>query len=405
MHLTDDARGMRDDLVGLRRRLHRNPEVGVDLPRTQEQVLDALRGLPLEITTGSSTTSVTAVLRGQARSAPEPTTVLLRADMDALPVEEQTGADFAARNGAMHACGHDLHTTALIGAARLLSQHRDRLGGDVVLMFQPGEEGWNGAGKMIDEGVLDAAGRRADHAYGMHVFSNQVPSGLFVSKPGPMLSASHGLDVTVRGAGGHGSAPHSAKDPVVAAAEMITSLQTMVTRHFDIFDPVVITVGVLRAGSRRNVIPDTATFEATVRRFSAESEDRLDAAIRRVLHGVALAHGVEVDIDFHAEYPLTVNNPDEVAFSRQVIQEVLGEQRYHELDRPHSGSEDFSRVLGAVPGAFIGLGACMPGAEPATAPMNHSPRAQFSEHVLTDAAAVYAALAIERLAVATGASS
>lgn len=170
------------------------------------------------------------VLRGGRRDANRPKTVLLRADMDALPIGEQTDEDFASRNGAMHACGHDLHTAALVGAAHLLAAHRDGIAGDVVFMFQPGEEGWDGAQAMIAEGVLDAAGRRVDFAYGMHVLSNTMPAGVFCSKPGPMLSASHTLSVTVRGAGGHGSAPHSAKDPVVAAAEMITSLQTMVTR-------------------------------------------------------------------------------------------------------------------------------------------------------------------------------
>ncbi|GAA4475891.1 M20 family metallopeptidase [Rhodococcus olei] len=403
MDLKDDAVQMRDELVALRRALHREPEIGLDLPRTQERVLEALQGLPLEISTGSSTTSVTAVLRGGQRDAAEPTTVLLRADMDALPVDERTGTDFASRNGAMHACGHDLHTTALVGAAHLLSRHRDHVAGDVVLMFQPGEEGFDGAGTMIAEGVLDAAGRRADYAYGMHVFANQLPAGMFASRPGPMLSASHRLDVTVRGAGGHGSAPHTAKDPVVAAAEMITSLQTMVTRSVDIFDPVVITIGVLRAGTRRNIIPDTATFEATVRLYSAASEELLNTTIRRVLEGVALAHGVEVDVDFRPQYPVTVNNADEVAFGERVIRDVIGEQWYRELDRPSSGSEDFSRVLDAVPGAFIGLGACMPGIDPAAAPMNHSPRAEFFDGVLPDAAAVYSALAVERLAHVTGA--
>src|SRR3954466_11716237 len=240
--LRDDAREMQDELVELRHALHRRPEVGLQLPQTQETVLQALDGLGLEVSTGTELSSVTAVLRG-GRPGPA---VLLRGDMDALPVQEENGLDFRSEiDGVMHACGHDLHTAMLVGAARLLAAHRDALAGDVVFMFQPGEEGWNGAGTMIAEGVLDAAGRRADHAYALHVFSNLLPAGVVASRPGVVLSASHAPDVTGRGAGGPGSNPHTARDPIVAAAEMITSLQTMVTRSFDIFDPVVITVGVV----------------------------------------------------------------------------------------------------------------------------------------------------------------
>ncbi len=397
MDLHDDARSITGDLIELRRRLHRAPEIGLDLPRTQELVLAELEGLGLEISTGTATTSVTGVLRGGARDEADPRTVLLRADMDALPVGEETGLDFAATNGAMHACGHDLHTAGLVGAARLLAQHRDRLRGDVVLMFQPGEEGWDGAGVMIEEGVLDAAGRRADAAYGMHVFSAMYPHGQFTSRHGTMMSASHALHVTVRGAGGHGSQPHRGRDPIAAMAAMITSLQTMVTRRFDIFDPVVLTVGRVEGGTRRNIIPDTASFEATVRRFSEENAARLQESIADTLHGVARAHGVEVDIDYHGEYPLTINTDAEVDFAADVVRHVVGEARYQDMAVPISGSEDFSRVIDAVPGAFIALGAVLPGLDPATAPTNHSPRADFDPAVLPDAAAVYAALAVRRL--------
>ncbi|WP_032405155.1 M20 metallopeptidase family protein [Rhodococcoides fascians] len=397
MNLPDDADAMAGDLVQLRRSLHRTPEVGLDLPRTQEMVLDGLAGLPLEIHMGTATTSVTAVLRGTARTGTAVPTVLLRADMDALPVVEQTGLDFAAQNGAMHGCGHDLHTAALVGAAQLLSRHRDRVAGDVVLMFQPGEEGWDGAAAMIDEGVLDASGRRADAAYGLHVFSSQQRNGTFFSRPGTLLAASYRLSVTVRGEGGHGSSPSTARDPVTAMAEMITSMQTMVTRTFDVFDPVVVTVAHVRAGVRHNIIPDDATFEATVRCYSARTYDAVPTALRRVLEGVATAHRVDVDVSVTAEFPMTVNDIDETGFGAATIAELLGEERYETAAHPLSGSEDFSYVLQEVPGAFIGLGACMPDNDPADAPMNHSPRAEFDDSVLVDAATVYAGLAIARL--------
>lgn len=402
MDLHDDARSMADDLTQLRSELHQQPEVGLDLPRTQEKVLRELDGLGLEISTGTGTTSVTAVLRGGARDAEDPRTVLLRADMDALPISEESGLDFASTNGSMHACGHDLHTSSLIGGARLLAQHRDRLRGDVVLMFQPGEEGWDGAGVMIKEGILDAAGRRADAAYGTHVFSNTFPAFQFSSRPGPLMAASHGLFVTVRGRGGHGSTPHRGRDPIAAMAEMITALQTMVTRRFDVFDPVVLTVGMVEGGSRRNIIPDEARFEATVRRFSEASAVKLREGIQDTLYGVARAHGVEVDVEYGDEYPLTVNDAAEVDFAAGVVREVLGQDRYDELPFPITGSEDFSRVLAAVPGAFVFIGATLPGHDPETAPSNHSPRADFDPGVLPDAAAIYAELAVRKLEALAG---
>lgn len=397
MHLLDDATEIAGDLARLRHDLHIDPEIGLHLPRTQEKVLEALSGLPLEIATGNRTTSITAVLRGTAASA-GPATVLLRADMDALPVQEKTGLEFSSKvDGVMHACGHDLHTSMLVGAARLLAHHRDRLHGDVVFMFQPGEEGWDGASVMVDEGVLDAAGRRVDAAYALHVFSAVQPHGLFATRPGPMLAASDGLAVTVHGAGGHGSAPHLAKDPVTAVAEMVTSLQTMVTRQFDVFDPVVVTVGSLHAGTRRNVIPEEATFEATVRTFSEGARERMMTAVPRLLEGIAAAHGVDVHVSYNPEYPLTVNDVAETEFAQGTLEDVFGGERHAQLTHPFSGSEDFSRVLDLVPGSFIGLGAIPVGADPGTAAFNHSPHAQYDDAVLPDGTALYAELAARRL--------
>lgn len=402
MTLLDDATEMSDELTRLRRDLHREPEIGLQLPRTQDRVLAALDGLPLEISLGTSTTSVTAVLRGGTRTKGDAPAILLRGDMDALPIQEQATVDFRSRvDGAMHACGHDLHTAMLVGAARLLAEQRDRLAGDVVLMFQPGEEGWDGASHMVREGVLDASGRRVDAAYGLHVFSSLEPTGLFRTKPGPMLAASDGLFVEVHGAGGHGSAPHLAKDPVQAVAEMVTALQTFVTREIDIFDPAVITVGRLEAGTRRNVIPETASFEATVRSFSARTHDRLSTALPRLLEGIAHAHGVEVAVHLEPEYPVTVNDVDETSFAAATIEEVFGEGRGEELATPLGGSEDFSRVLDEVPGSFVGLGASPPGQDPATAPYNHSPWAVFDDSVLPDGSALLAELATRRLTSAT----
>lgn len=404
MTIASDAKQLRDDIVRLRHDLHREPEIGLQLPRTQEKVLKALDGLPYEITLGKETTSVTAVLRGgAAHASAEKPVVLLRADMDGLPVQERTGVDYTSRvDNAMHACGHDLHTSMLAGAATLLAERRDQLAGDVILMFQPGEEGFDGASYMIKEGVLDAAGRRADTAYGMHVFSSLEPHGQFVTKPGVMLSSSDGLVVTVLGAGGHGSAPHSAKDPVTAAAEMVTALQVMVTRQFNMFDPVVLTVGVLHAGTKRNVIPETARIEATIRTFSEESRRKMMEAVPRLLHGIAAAHGLEADVHYQEEYPLTINDEDQTTTAEKVIAGMFGESRHTRMATPLSGSEDFSRVLAEVPGTFVGLSAVAPGADHTTSPFNHSPYALFDDGVLTDGAALYAELAVSRIAALAG---
>lgn len=407
MTIAADARELQPDIIRFRHELHQEPEIGLHLPRTQEKVLKALEGLPYEITLGESTTSVTAVLRGgAAHASTEKPAVLLRADMDGLPVQERSGVDYTSTvDGAMHACGHDLHTAMLAGAATLLAERREQLAGDVVLMFQPGEEGFDGAGHMIREGVLDAAGRRVDTAYGMHVFSAMEPHGKFCTKNGVMLSASDGLVVTVLGAGGHGSAPHAAKDPVTAAAEMVTALQVMVTRQFNMFDPVVLTVGLLQAGTKRNVIPESARIEATIRTFSEESRRRMMDAAPRLLRGIAAAHGVEVDVDYQEEYPLTVNDDDETTTAEKVIAGMFGESRLTRMATPMSGSEDFSRVLAEVPGTFVGLSAVAPGADHTASPFNHSPYATFDDGVLADGAALYAELAVSRIAALAAASA
>jgi amidohydrolase len=407
MSIAADAKELQGEIARFRHELHREPEIGLDLPRTQEKVLKELDGLPYEITLGESTTSVTAVLRGGApHASSRKPAVLLRADMDGLPVQERTGVDYTSRiDGAMHACGHDLHTSMLAGAARLLADRRDQLAGDVVLMFQPGEEGFDGASHMIREGVLDAAGRRADAAYAMHVFSALEPYAQFCTKPGVILSASDGLFVTVLGAGGHGSAPHSAKDPVTAIAEMVTALQVMITRQFNMFDPVVLTVGLLQAGTKRNVIPESARFEATIRTFSDESRERMMTAIPVLLKGIAAAHGLEVDVDYRSEYPLSVTDEDETHTAEKTIRDLFGDSRLTRWATPLSGSEDFSRVMAEVPGTFIGLSAVAPGADHTSTPFNHSPYATFDDGVLSDGAALYAELAVSRIAALAAAGN
>ncbi|HWG24221.1 MAG TPA: M20 family metallopeptidase [Actinospica sp.] len=391
--MRNDSRALQGDLVDLRRRLHREPELGLSLPRTQEKVLRALDGLPLEITLGESTSGVTAVLRGE-RPGP---TVLLRGDMDALPVAERTGLDFAASDGRMHACGHDLHTSMLVGAAHLLSARTARLAGDVVLMFQPGEEGHDGAAHMLREGVLTASGERPVAAYALHVASAGQPHGVFRTRRGPFFAACDTATVVVRGAGGHGSTPHLARDPIPAACEMVLALQTLVTRGFDIHDPVVVTVGSIHAGSQANVIPHEARFEATVRTYSDAVRARAKDGIVRIVRGIGAAHGLQTDINYESGYPVTVNDDAEAEFAAGTVAELHGEERFSWSDNPLQASEDFSHILHEIPGAMITLGACPPDAAPSHAPYNHSPLAVFDDAVLADGAALYAELALRRL--------
>jgi amidohydrolase len=393
--LMADARDMAPDLSALRRALHQAPEQGLELPRTQAIVLDALAGLDLEISTGRSLSSVTAVLRGD-RPGPA---VLLRGDMDALPVEEQSGEPFSSEHpGVMHACGHDLHVAGLVGAARLLAARRDGIAGSVVLMFQPGEEGHHGARAMIDEGVLDAAGERVVAAYGVHVVSSMLPAGLVSARGGTLMAAADQMYVVVHGRGGHGSAPHRAADPVTVAAEIVLALQVAVTRQFDAHDPVVVTVGRLSAGTIDNVIPDTAELDATVRTFSPEQHREIPERLTRVVEHLAAAHGLTAEVTYVRGYPVTVNDPAEVDRAARVARSLSGPGAFATLPRPVSGAEDFSYVLEQVPGAFLFVGATPAGEDPETAPYNHAAQARFDESSLPVSAALLACLALDRLA-------
>ena len=392
-NLLTQAQEIQDDLATLRHRLHEEPEIGLHLPKTQAKIVAALEGLGLEVTTGKELSSVTAVLRGSKSDK----TVLLRADMDALPVTELADLPFKSKiDGAMHACGHDLHVAMLIGAARLLVKNKSQLNGDVVFMFQPGEEGFDGAGYMIKEGVLTASGRKADATYGIHVMASAVPAGTFTTKGGTMMASSDELHVTVVGMGGHGSQPHTAKDPIPVAAEMVSALQLLITRSFSAFDPVVITVGQFHAGTKANIIPDTAEFQATIRTFSAENRVRIQAEAVRLCQSIAEAYGLKADVKVVGQYPVTVNNEVHASFVGKVAADLFGAESYIEMPNPIAGAEDYSRVLEAVPGSYVFLGASVD-EDFTKSEVNHSPRAQFDESVLYRGTALLSELAVRSL--------
>lgn len=393
MTLRDDAARLQPELVELRRRLHRIPEPGFDLPLTQRAVLDAIDGLGLEITTGSDLSSVTGVLRG----ATDGPSVLLRGDMDALAIVEETGLDYASTNGAMHACGHDLHVAGLVGAARLLAARRDRIAGSVVFMFQPGEEAGGGAPLMIRDGVLDAAGTRVEAAYGIHVGPGE--RGTFQLKAGTIMAGANVLRVRVHGRGGHGSRPQQAVDPVPVVAELILALQAWVTRRVDVFDPVVLSVTTLYAGEIVNVIPEDAGFAATLRTLSEASIAQAQAELPPLIERIAAAHGCTADVEVIIGYPVTVNAAAETAAAAAVLRSEFGVDRVEEITAPWMASEDFSFVLREVPGAFLFLCATPPDVDPDDIPMNHSPRARFDDAVLGDQAAALAVLAWRHVGV------
>ena len=388
--LLEAAREIYPQTVELRRALHRRPEQGLHLPETRRTVLEALEGLPLEITRHRTTSGVAAVLRG-GRPGP---TIILRGDMDALPLQEDTGLPFASEKpGSMHACGHDLHTAMLAGAARLLSGMRDELSGSVIFMFQPGEEGYFGARYMLEEGVLDTAGDRPTGAFAVHVVS-WFPSGTFHHRPGPQMASADRFEVTVRGKGGHASAPHLSRDPVPAAAEMVSAFQTAVTRRVNVFDPGVITVTLLDAGTTHNIIPETARLMGTIRALSEATREELRSAVRRVAQNAAAAHLVEAEVEIERGYGVTLNDPACTEFVDSVAKSALGGGRVEILEAPSMGGEDWSYVLREVPGVMTYLGACPPGMAPEEAPSNHSNRVVFHEEAMIYGMALHAAVAL-----------
>jgi amidohydrolase len=386
------ARAVQPRVLELRRAMHARPEIGLQLPATQVLIAEELQRLGLAPRLGTTTTSVTAIVDG-GRPGP---TVLLRADMDALPLREDTGLPFASGvDGAMHACGHDTHVAMLLGAAALLVERRAELTGRVLLMFQPGEEGYHGARFMLEEGLLDDIGEVVG-AYGLHI-SARYRTGTVRARRGAMMAAGDTIVITVRGRGGHASTPHLAADPVVVAAEIIVALQTMVTRTIHAFDPAVLTIAQVVAGTTTNIIPETATISGTARTVSAETRELVRAGIRRVAEGIAAAHGVGVEIELTPGYPVTVNHDEHADLLLDVAREVAGAEAALPLDHPVMGAEDFSYVLQRVPGAFAFLGATPAGQDPLSAAQNHSNRVVFDEAALPVGIAVYAGAALRKL--------
>ncbi len=395
--LLDEARAIAGDIVSLRRAIHAEPELGLDTPKTREKVRAALSDLPLEWRESATTSGLVATLKGGAGSG---RSVLLRGDMDALPMPEETGLEFASTiAGAMHACGHDTHTAMLAGAARLLCARADRLSGEVRFMFQPGEEGFHGARHMLDEGLLGGAGHGPlpEAAFALHIMPN-AQHGLVAGRAGALMASADQFDIVIEGRGGHAAMPHTALDPVPIACEVVTALQTLVARQFDAADPVVATVARIEAGTAHNVIADFATLKGTLRSLSPRHRTKLHAALTQLATGIAAAHGASARVEITPGFPVTLCDPRAVDMGEAVTGALFGEQSWRRLDQPIMGAEDFSYVLEQVPGAMFFLGVAHEGVDWHKCPSIHSPRMMVDEAALPRGAALLAGLAEQFLA-------
>jgi hippurate hydrolase len=381
-----------EQTVALRRAIHSDPELGLHCPRTTAKLKAALAGLPLEIRDSTSTTGFVAVLRGGRPGR----TVLLRGDMDALPIVEETGLEFASTvPGNMHACGHDTHSAMLASAARILSAQAASLAGTVVFMFQPGEEGYHGARHMIADGLLSDP--RPDAAFALHIFPT-IAGGLVACRPGPLLASTDALRATIRGKGGHAAMPHDAIDPIPVACEIVAALQAFIARRTVFSDPAVLSITAIHAGSAYNVIPDEVQMKGTLRTLSDGMREAGKDAFRRIVEQVAAAHGCVGTAEIDQGYPATVNDPRAAAMVQDTAAGLFGADQFALMPTPIMGGEDFAYVLREIPGAMAFLGVAPPGEDAAGRAPIHNGKMTVHEDWLQRGVALHCALATRFLA-------
>ena len=384
---TDAGESLLAEAIRLRRSIHEEPELGLHCPKTTAKIRAALDGLPLEIREGPSTSGLMAILRGSDNGR----TVLLRGDMDALPLKEDTGLDYRSRTeGAMHACGHDTHVAMLVGAAKALSAQRDKLAGTVMFMFQPGEEGYHGARYMMEDGLLDDPA--PDAAFALHISPN-MPRGMFGSRHGSLLASADRVEITLTGRGGHASQPHDALDPIPVACEIVTALQSFVTRRISVFNPAVITIARITAGTTNNVIPETAELEGTIRTLSEHTRQAAHEGIERVARNIAAAHGAKAEVDIIRGFPVTVNDNRIVDLAEATAKSLFGEDVWMSMPNPVMGAEDFAYVLQKTPGAMAFLGGAPEGGDYRTCCALHSNRMVLDETVMARGVAMHCGFA------------
>jgi amidohydrolase len=377
-----------DDMTAWRRDLHAHPELGFQEHRTSAVVQEKLQSFGLdEVVTGLARTGVVGVIRGRGNSD---RAIGLRADMDALPILEETELPYKSlKPGLMHACGHDGHTTMLLGAARYLAETRN-FDGTVYVIFQPAEEGGGGGDLMVQEGLFERFPMQ--QIFGLHNWPT-LRAGTFAWRNGPIMAATAHIEITVTGKGAHGAKPNEGIDPILVAAHIVTALQSLVARNMEPTEAGVITIGHIAAGNAPNVIPERATMTGTARWFSPEVGDLLDTGVHRVATGIAAGFEARAEVSFRRAYPATVNDEEATVMTRAAASKVVGEARVEHKARPTMGAEDFSFMLNAKQGSYILLGAGR-GADDAGV---HHPRYDFNDEILPVGASYWATLAEQLL--------
>ena len=377
------------ELVRLRRHFHENPELGFGEFRTSTHIADLMEGLGLEVRRSVAQTGVVALLRGGKPGK----TVAIRADIDALPVQELNDVPYKSKTpGKMHACGHDVHITAAIGAAMLLAQHRESLAGNVKFLFQPAEEGPGGAEPMIQDGALENP--RVDAIIGGHVWGS-LDSGVVEVLPGPIMASSDIIRLTIHGKGGHAAQPHTTIDPIVIGSEIVGALQKIVSRQTDPTEAAVISICLFRAGDTFNVIPNSAYLEGTVRTLNNTLRQEIPKKIESVIRGITEPYGATYELDYYFGYPVTVNDPGITESVRQSAAKILGAENVRTAARASMGAEDFAYFLLAVPGTYIRVGV-RNAAKGITHDMHH-PQFDVDEDVLASLPVIYAQAALDLL--------
>jgi amidohydrolase len=372
-----------EETVAIRRDLHAHPELAFEETRTAGIVAERLRALGLDVHTAIGGTGVVGVLTG---AQPGPT-IMLRADMDALPMPEENDVAYVSRNaGVTHACGHDAHVAMLLGAAAILRDRASEVHGRVAFVFQPAEEGGGGARAMLDDGLI--ARFAIERAYGMHI-ANILPSGVLGLRPGPLMAAVDSFDLVVEGVGGHGAMPHRSVDPVVVAADVVGALQRIVSREIDPLEPAVVTIGAINGGTTYNVIPPRVALKGTVRTFTAVARDSMEARVRRIAEHTCASANAACTLQWHPSYPVTENDPAEAAFVTAALAAEFGAERVLEIP-PIMGSEDFSYFAQVVPACFYFLGA----GDAAHQFPNHHPAFDIDEDAMATGIAAHVALAL-----------
>lgn len=371
--LEPDVQALAADLSSIRRQIHQHPELGFQEVETARLVVSSLQGLGLDIQTEVARTGVVATLDGARPGR----TVLVRADMDALPVAEDSAAPYKSKHdGIMHACGHDGHTAVLVGLARVLAAKRDQIAGTVKLVFQPAEEGPGGAEPMIAAGVLENP--KVDAALGFHLWNN-LPVGQIGVRPGPVMASTDQVDIIVHGKGGHGAKPHLSVDAVVVASHVVTALQSIVSRMVNPLHSAVITIGTINGGFRHNIIAPQVEMSGTVRTYDKALREEMPRRIERLVRGVCDSMGATFEMHYHRVYPTTVNDPGMTALVDAAARKVVGDANVLAVE-PSMGGEDMSYFLDAVPGCYFFLGSANP--EKGLDQPHHSPAFDFDEGAL-----------------------